>query len=144
MIILIVHFLLLRITKIYIKQLRIKKLFWSLALCCSSWHAYAIKVAIETPTKKGLMKIFIVSNLHGKLSRTNVTNINEINDIFKNGCIYYDIFIEKNNQYIKNENNESSGIIYMPINYLINGQVIDLFVIHIMEIKVIYLTWKEI
>ena len=32
----------------------------------------------------------------------------------------------------------------MPINYLINGQVIDLFVIHIMEIKVIYLIWKEI
>ena len=90
------------------------------------------------------MKIFIVSNPHGKLSRTNIININEINDIFKNECIYYDIFIEKNNQYIKNENNESSGIIYMPINYLINGQVIDLFVIHIMEIKVIYLTWKEI
>ena len=90
------------------------------------------------------MKTFIVSNPHGKLSRTNVTNINEINDIFKNECIYYDIFIEKNNQYIKNENNESSGIIYIPINYLINGQVIDLFVIHIMEIKVIYLIWKEI
>ena len=83
------------------------------------------------------MKIFIVSNTHWKLSRTNVTNINEINDIFKNECIYYDIFIEKNNQYIKNENNESSGIIYMPINYLINGQVIDLFVTNIMEIKVI-------